>query len=42
LRSAQDLFANTRSSHMGLAAMIPAFAEPDIHLLSQAVAGRHR
>jgi len=30
------------SSHVCLAAVIPAFAEPDIHSLSRALAGRHR
>src|SRR5207237_7799715 len=31
-----------RSSHMRLSAVVPAFAEPDIHSLSRALAGRHR
>jgi hypothetical protein len=32
----------TRSSHVCLSAMVPAFAEPDIHSLSQILADRHR
>jgi hypothetical protein len=36
-RSAQNAYARTRSSHVCLSAMIPAFAEPDIHSLSQAL-----
>src|SRR5437660_9858744 len=32
----------TRSSHACLSAMVPAFAEPDIHSLSQILAYRHR
>ena len=32
----------TRSSHACLSAMVPAFAEPDIHSLSQVHADRHR
>src|SRR5438132_12801466 len=32
----------TRSSHACLSAMVPAFAEPDIHSLSQVLADRHR
>ncbi len=32
----------TRSSHACLSAMVPAFAEPDIHSLSQILADRHR
>src|SRR5439155_8171333 len=32
----------TRSSHVCLSAVVPAFAEPDIHSLSQAHADRHR
>ena len=35
-------FCRTRSSHMCLSAMVPAFAEPDIHSLSQALADLHR
>ncbi len=31
-----------RSSHMCLSAVVPAFAEPDIHSLSQVLADRHR
>jgi predicted sugar kinase len=34
--------ARTRSSHVCLLAMVPAFAEPDIHSLSQILADRHR
>src|SRR5438270_747521 len=34
--------SRTRSSHVCLSAMVPAFAEPDIHSLSQALADRHR
>src|SRR2546426_6889965 len=32
----------TRSSHACLSAMVPAFAEPDIHSLSRILADRHR
>ena len=32
----------TRSSHVCLSAVVPAFAEPDIHSLSQVHADRHR
>src|SRR5947209_1619861 len=32
----------TRSSHPCLSAMVPAFAEPDIHSLSQILTDRHR
>src|SRR2546425_6429400 len=32
----------TRSSHVCLSAMVPAFAEPDIHSLSQVLADHHR
>jgi hypothetical protein len=32
----------TRSSHVRLSAVVPAFAEPDIHSLSRALADRHR
>src|SRR5262249_27677907 len=32
----------TRSSQVCLSAMVPAFAEPDIHSLSQILADRHR
>jgi hypothetical protein len=32
----------TRSSHVGLSAVVPAFAEPDIHSLSQVLTDRHR
>jgi hypothetical protein len=32
----------TRSSHPCLSAMVPAFAEPDIHSLSRILADRHR
>jgi hypothetical protein len=32
----------TRSSHVCLSAVVPAFAEPDIHSLSQILADRHR
>src|SRR5437764_15347322 len=32
----------TRSSHTCLSAMVPAFAEPDIHSLSRILADRHR
>jgi hypothetical protein len=35
-------FVGTRSPHVGLSAMVPAFAEPDIHSLSQILADRHR
>src|SRR5207253_3164706 len=34
--------ARTRSSHACLSAMVPAFAEPDIHSLSRILADRHR
>jgi len=30
------------SSHVCLSAVVPAFAEPDIHSLSRAGEGRHR
>jgi hypothetical protein len=30
------------SSYVCLTAVVPAFAEPDIHSLSRAFAGRHR
>ena len=35
-------FGRTRSSHVCLSAMVPAFAEPDIDSLSQILADRHR
>src|ERR1700693_1575253 len=34
--------ASIRSSHLCLSAVVPAFAEPDIHSLSRAPEGRHR
>jgi len=35
-------FASIRSPHLCLSAVVPAFAEPDIHSLSRAPEGRHR
>ena len=40
--SAHILGFRTHSSHGCLSARVPAFAEPDIHSLSQATQGRHR
>ena len=36
------VLASIRSSHLCLSAVVPAFAEPDIHSLSRAGEGRHR
>jgi hypothetical protein len=36
------VLASIRSSHLCLSAVVPAFAEPDIHSLSRAPEGRHR
>lgn len=40
--SAHNLASRTPSSHVCLSARVPAFAEPDIHSLSQATRGCHR
>lgn len=43
LRGARkNVHSRTRSSHTRLSAVVPAFAEPDIHLLSRALVGLHR
>jgi len=36
------IYFGARSAHVGLSAMVPAFAEPDIHSLPRILADRHR
>ena len=39
---AKSIMQNSAASHICLSAVVPAFAEPDIHLLSRAPKGLHR